>query len=1296
MGRKVVFVHGFMGGKKTWGKFPELLRNSIDCEVAEYGFDTFYWPVFGKSTTLHNLAEGLLSEIGIRCNLESDELVLVGHSLGGLVIRQMLLNLEMKRQKHNIKKLAFFAVPQDGTGFARVAQYLPMRSYKLRAMCNEGGIIESLGDQWSYADLDLKYEILSVVGGKDAVVTSNSSKSMFRKQQVQTNIDADHRSIVKPKDDKDSSFLFLKRFIESLRTIDKYSSRASMSYEVWLRHDSRKHSSDYVSDEKRDTALRSLEEGLRGDKRLVRVSGLSGLGKSRLVLEYIKASGEIDESNVLIFSGASYRDEMKSCIYNALKDKAVGFLVVDHCPVEIHNYISREMDAMPSELRVVTLGFEHDVVESSYHVQLEAMSAEPVQQMVARIAPGLDARDIERIASFVEGYPLLAILIAERFRDDGELKGQISDQDFVDRLVNIDGPLPAEKWNILKLCSLFDVFGVQGSRSEDAEFIYGMAEARRVDFDQLITSFVDRQIINQVGDFARIVPKPLAMFLAIQWWNESLDDTKKKLLYDMPETLTASFCNQVKYLDSSTKVKDFVEGVCSRFSPFGQAELLLSKRGSRLFRGLVEVNPRATSSAIYRVIDEIGDEGIGAIDGDSRRELVWSLEMLSWHRSHFEKSSWCLLKLACFEKESYSNNSTGQFAQLFRWRNSGTEADFEQRISVLRKALALNEEKADLVVIEAVREAMSTSGSSRTVGSEQQGTKQELQEWMPEKWSEVFDYWNHLIDMLIALSEKPYSMDLVRNTIGHEIRGMVGPGTIDMLDNAIRCIVGSCGKYWPSASQSIQKSLTYDSESMQEEVKAALLQWQELLAPAEGDLEEQLILTVLDPSRDYERDEEGELVDVAANEAIELAKKLSGSEDLIPYLRLILNFEQQKKSWVFGREVIRDSSTAGRCQFFTELLDLIAKEDGAAFDFVAGCLVGLYEQDSQAWFNMIGRFARESELKPFYHYALRTGQFDLDSLMVVVELVKGGYLVSDQVAIFGHGRVLDHLTEEELARFCYALYEIDDQAKWVALDILTMYMFGRDNYDFEKLLPLLRELLLSVTFSKENKVRNHDGYHWLRLVEKILERRDVDFALALVEYLLDQFVNNDISISDLWDNFHPALCRAFELSAEKIWPAFSKRLLLLSESIPIYRLSELLVGGKGRRQKTNSVFALVSEREVVEWCKNEAALLIVAKSVSLIEQSGEERRPSRLLMNLIDSFGDNPNFQSEIRAAYHSRSWSGSLVPYLVADKAVIQSLDGDQSLRVREWAKEFVSMIDGEIVDNEKRDSEDSFVQGW
>lgn len=117
MGTKVIFVHGLNGDlNKTWGKFPQLLENDeeLDCEIGSYGYDFAYIPFFGESLSIQTLANGLSTQIKHRCK-ESDEIILVGHSLGGLIIRRFLLNLYFKGETLNIKKICFFAVPQNGS-----------------------------------------------------------------------------------------------------------------------------------------------------------------------------------------------------------------------------------------------------------------------------------------------------------------------------------------------------------------------------------------------------------------------------------------------------------------------------------------------------------------------------------------------------------------------------------------------------------------------------------------------------------------------------------------------------------------------------------------------------------------------------------------------------------------------------------------------------------------------------------------------------------------------------------------------------------------------------------------------------------------------------------------------------------------------------------------------------------------------------------------------------------------------------------------------------------------------------
>lgn len=1294
MTKKLVFVHGFYGGKNTWGKFPELLRDTIDCNVAMYGFDSWYIPIFGKSTTIHHLAEGLLSELKANDCFKADELILVGHSLGGLVIRQLLLNLELKKQAHNIKKIAFFAVPHDGSGYANLVSKLPfLRCNKLRALNKDGTFIEQLNDQWSYSNLSSKFDILSVVGGKDAIVTSNSSKSIFRAHDVETNIDANHRSIVKPLNSNDISFKLLKEFILRKKNLTKYRNSSSENFRDWLLHDGgRRHGHKFVADSLRLDAFNSLQESLRSPGSIVRITGLSGLGKTRLIIEYIEKDGSISDDDILVFKASLHEMDVKTSIRQAIRDGAFGLIVVEHCPIELHDYLAREIANSESGLKIITVNFYNDQVTSSSHIHLAELNDNSVTELIKPFLPQFDDFQISRIVAFVEGFPLLAILIAERFTNEGVLSSELSERDFAEKLINGDGNTTEEQKRILQVCSLFDVFGVEDEGIKQADFIIDLAKSDRGIFGQVINHFERRRIINRVGRYARIVPKPLAVHLACTWWENNIHDELEKLINSLPEDLIGSFCTQIKYLDSSKKVQEFVGRLCEPCSPFGQAELLLNKKGSRLFRALVEVNPIVTSNLLYRVFSSLTDEGIATIEGDVRRNLVWALEMLVFHKSCFEKASWCLFKLAQYENENFSNNASGQFAQLFRWQLSGTEADFNQRLFILNKALALNIESADAVIIKAIKAAINTHGGTRTIGAEFQGTKPELREWHPSTYKEIYDYWQSLLDMLLELIKRGQLVEQVKDAFGHEIRGLVRYKLLERLDLFIKEVIKLTGKYWPAAAQSINHALHYDAKGMNRDQLELLKSWESLLSPDENSIEEQLKLVVLNPSREHVKDENGHYIDMAGEDAKILAKGLSNKlADIYQHFDLLMTFPEQKKSWVFAKQLMLETDNFE--ELLNTTLEYLRNKNILNTQFLSGLLFGLNIREPNKWRETIVLVGSDEKLIKYYPDAIRTGYFETSHLDVFIKLISEGKLKSYSASTLVYGRVTEHLTEEEMAHFCTSLSEIDETAIWVALDNINMYTHGRSDIDFSKLKPVLIRLVLKASFRKQDKNRHLDSHNWLNSVERLLQSEDKDFALKLCLHLVDQVGNSDVNYYDLWDYLSTAFYKAFELHGDYIWPRIAAK-FTDGNALKQYHLIELLGSSRSFEKRDKSIFDILNADTVVDWCKDEEALLIVGRAISMFVEIDEERVINPLMVQLLAEFADSKAFLSEISANFSSRSWSGSLVPYLEADKRIIQTLADHQNARVRSWALNFVENIDHQIEYEVKRDAEENMLR--
>lgn len=81
----VVCVHGLMGGENSFGKLPDFLYQSLP-DTATYKY--LYPSSLGTDPSLYEIALNLGRHILLNANHE--RLVLIAHSLGGLVVRRLL------------------------------------------------------------------------------------------------------------------------------------------------------------------------------------------------------------------------------------------------------------------------------------------------------------------------------------------------------------------------------------------------------------------------------------------------------------------------------------------------------------------------------------------------------------------------------------------------------------------------------------------------------------------------------------------------------------------------------------------------------------------------------------------------------------------------------------------------------------------------------------------------------------------------------------------------------------------------------------------------------------------------------------------------------------------------------------------------------------------------------------------------------------------------------------------------------------------------------------------------------
>jgi len=1078
---------------------------------------------------------------------------------------------------------------------------------------------------------------------------------------------------------------FISTIISVQHWIGRPDARGMKTYSLWHGHEELSRL-PFVAAASRNDIISSLLSKISEPRACFRIMGLSGLGKTRTAFHIFEEKENL--RNLVVYIDANHEPTLDALVADWVSLGLKAILVVDNCDYRLHERLVREIRRIDSQLSLLSLDYNLESVAAPTECfKLDPMTDEELLQLLSPIYKDR-LPDLDRVVGFAQGFPQMAVLLAEaRLNEDPKI-GELTEDELANKLLwGHDEQGSSEDLNILQVCSLFDVFGIEREVEPQLDHIASVVGVHIDTVYECVHKFSQRGVIDRRGRFGQVVPKPLAIRLAGQWWSKTREKKQRELVDGIPESMVEGFCHQVEKLDFHTNVKKLTESLCGPQGPFGQAGVILSVRGSRLFRAFVNVNPEATCKAIYQTLTKLTPEDLNNVSGEIRRNLVWGLERLCFHADIFSEAAWCLLLLASAENEAFSNNATGIFSQLFQIHLSGTAALPQDRFNLLDKALGMRTTEVDMVVLEALKSAVSTHGRSRMVGAEYQGTKAPLEEWRPVFWQEIFDYWKKAFDLLIDLfSRGDAQKKEVLSIIGYSIRGFVSRGRIGMLDQAIKQIISINGRYWPAALDSIKDALNYDLKDGTPEVEEALNAWLELLNPDESDLQEKLKILVINPPWEHIEGDDGHYIDVAAENAKALAREVvKDIPSLLPHIDMLLQGEQ-KQSYVFGRQLALELQDANELLEFS--LQRISDYQAANLSFVLGLYSGIFDLSAKNWQLNIDKLLEDPRLICIYPDAIRTGKIQKIHLDILLDLIQKNIISPNSANVLSYGSVTNEIEPSVMSDFSLSLASFGENASWTALNVIYMYCFGNKGV-IDRIRDSIKQLVTEVPLSKGQKNTSTDTYQWHDMSKKLLVIRDEEFAIALMNQLIAA-CKHGLEYGDLCHYAKPLLIELMRDYHSLIWPILGDA-IIAAQGLEKFWIQQLLERDMGFSKKVPSVFSEIPVNSVISWCNKvpELGPRFVAGCIDIIEREDSQRRPSDIFIALLEHFGGDDRVASALSANMSTRSWSGSLVPYLEADKKSLSPLLKHQNENVRSWIGKKLDSICKQIEEESLKDDE-------
>jgi hypothetical protein len=1031
----------------------------------------------------------------------------------------------------------------------------------------------------------------------------------------------------------------------------------------------------------------------------IRMTGLSGLGKTRLALEALgPISGNGPEGSIIGLSHlVLYHDAMVDDGVSIVpfasqlcSQKSRGILVVDNCALEVHHLLHKEIKRRGSGLTLLTMDFDNRPTDFADHaICLTPTEQAPVvKEIVRQSCPGLAESDVERIVKFSDGFPLLAVLLGlKRTKGEAQLSG-LTDDLLLGRLLWGRGSRDTRDERVLRTLALFGRLGVEGEvRPQMDMAAQRAAGVASLDFYETVLRYERRGLVERRQRFARLRPKPLAVRLASDWFRSQPPESIAACLADLlASDLRLQLLQRLPELDTVPEAKSVVAILCRTPHPWTGPDGLNSPADLEVLGAFAEIDPLPVAELLGRLAAALTTDGFRSIR-EGRRTLVPILEKLCFWGETFPPAARLLLSLAATENESWANNATGQFLQLFHVLLPGTKASLRERLAFLEQELPTGDTEKQAILIKALGSALESTDFSRTAGVERQGTRYADSDYRAETRKEIFDYWRRCITLLegVALSGCVGEV-LAREELARHLGRLLLTEVFQEVAEVATKVAAGCRGYWPAALESVHWVLLYSKDQLSDRQAAVVSSLEALLRPL--DLENEIRQSVGDRARfDVRIGVDGNITDLSAERAAQLAERLAGQTTDWNYIAGLLVHGRQHQGSHFGWKLGKVLPQGHR--FPNYLLEALERElpEKGDISVLAGFLAARSNAERTA-------VKRRMELRPALGgYLVPLAALvkpSVTDLKRIVRLLERGAVTPSQVRSLNPFR-FNHLPSSKVSRFCTQLARGWRDLRPIALSILCAW-YDKKPRRWALVRAAIRDSLATKGIFADTLKDDLLSSAYLReALEKLLTEGDDALARHMAREVVAicgqrREFRNDFEVASIVE----VLLRN---AAPVVWPEFG-HVLLGRQRQSYWRLETVLEGEAALdddKDRRAAPIQLIPADMLLEWCSdngNEAAA-VLARLIPTVQTSAGRLEWAPLARTLIDRVGDDPRVQ----AALNSRlqfvgGWGSSAGKYL-ARSELLEEMRNHPNPAVRKWALDSAREFRHEAELETKRDEE-------
>jgi hypothetical protein len=1036
--------------------------------------------------------------------------------------------------------------------------------------------------------------------------------------------------------------------------------------------------------------IEKLRENLRVPGRCVRLVGLSGLGKTRLVQALFESGVGVEslDPSLAVYTDYSVETDptARDMARQLIMKRHRAILVVDNCNPATHSELARICADSASTVSLLTVEYDvgDDEPEQTEVFRLRSASNELVSQWLKQTFPNVSQVDRSRIAEFSDGNFRVARAISDTL-GKGETLGKLKSRDLFERIFQQRNEPDLSLLHAAEDLSL--LYSVDGEDSSNEGELAKIGRIRTVSTHVMYATLIrlgQRDIAQSRGRWRAILPHAISNSLAASALARIPPAEFNLFCASLTPRMLKSLSRRLGFLHDSPEARSMVTNWLSLDSSLGDL-FSMGADGLQIISNIAPVAPDAVLAKIERELSGANAELILAPTFSGRWQWIRLIKTLAYDPKMFHRSAILLARFVSFELEGNKGNSARDtFGELFHLYLSGTQATPTQRCEVIRQlAISIDPEQRRCAPI--ALDALLMTGRFTSSSNFEFGARPRDWGWSPKINRDVWDWYNGAISLVADLSS------VIEETPKIFARRVRELWAIEACQDALESIAASLSRRqpWIEGWLAFRAALRYGGNSMRSEVKEKLLEIIEQLKPS--DLLHQARAVILSGTSSGWDIVDGDPDDDDVMKPWERASKMAQNvgrflaqdhETRKQFLSELIPAQNQQRAFECGRGLAEGATDLHSmwCELVGEFA--LANPNKRDASVLGGFINLAHQRNTTLTLSMLDSTIGDADLGS--HLPFLQARIGIDSAGIerLRRAVAKGALRAEDFYSIANGIVTDS-PSQELSELLLDIAELENGVE-IALDILNMHFFRdrlTDHVWDTSLVEVGRNLLSRMDIHKKGQAH--------------------DYGMQTVVSICCSGIDGEKTARELCANLRTAI-ESYQLSPHDV--NYLLKGLFETQTftaLDIFLLDEATSRASRLFEMHFSFDTPIEKIETAllrEWADIDPNLRyeLLGQNLPMFKRNaGEEGNDlDPLILELLEFAPDKYAFLGDYFTRLHPKSWMGSLAETLVRRRVNVLKLREHPDSEVQRWINELLPNLDLwiEQEQNKDRKKEESF----